>query len=451
MIPARTAALPRWRSIPHRLGHRFHGYCRRNLMNFSRHQLQFRVAICHAAVVRQRHPTIQIRRLFIARHRQHVIRLPIHILRQIGSFHFLRIRSAIIQQSTPASAGCTDCPANPGSDRNRLPFPSQFRPDFPYRPIVVRKQQRFRFRPFRRAGIFFRAHQSHFLAHIFLQQLLRIEQIVFVVLLDHAQLRRLGQRPEMHRRGIDGRGHILKMQWKYSRTRDGSAARRAPAPDSSCKPSPPGPLDLFRWSSKRMSWWSARLFRRVQRLNSPQISHQQVRLTKNVVRMVVPNTFRVRKDMGFRLPESLLPSLNVVAGFSCRVNQDKFASIAGRLLHLFQLFPPSLVENLRPSIAVTVAVNASVASTRIKSVCSGGLDRFPMRAIVVRRIVPFSPTSQQIFTVGAEPADDSRARLWIFRLPSRAPVFRLFDRARAPYHPQNLRIRRLNLQIHQVR
>jgi hypothetical protein len=46
----------------------------------------------------------------------------------------------------------------------------------------------------------------------------------------------------------------------------------------------------------------------------------------------VPNTFRVRKHMGFRLPSLLLPSLNVSPGFSCRLIQAKIAAVATAFL-----------------------------------------------------------------------------------------------------------------------
>src|SRR5271156_3516195 len=80
------------------------------------------------------------------------------------------------------------------------------------------------------------------------------------------------------------------------------------------------------------------------------------------------------------------------------------ASIATNAGQPLQLFPPSDVENLRPSSAVTVAVEASLASTRTKSVSAGGLIVFQCAPLVVRRIVPFSPTNQQIFTFCADPA-----------------------------------------------
>ena len=56
------------------------------------------------------------------------------------------------------------------------------------------------------------AHQRHFAADVLAQQLVGIEQVVLVVLLEHADRRRLGQRSEMHRRRIDGGRDVHEAQ-----------------------------------------------------------------------------------------------------------------------------------------------------------------------------------------------------------------------------------------------
>ena len=43
-----------------------------------------------------------------------------------------------------------------------------------------------------------------------------LEEIVFVVLFDDAKLIGIGQRAEMNRRGIHGRGDVHKFQAEYS-------------------------------------------------------------------------------------------------------------------------------------------------------------------------------------------------------------------------------------------
>ena len=54
--------------------------------------------------------------------------------------------------------------------------------------------------------------QGDFAADIFLQQLLRVEQIVFVVLLDDAELVGAVSERKCTVVGIDGRGHAFKSQ-----------------------------------------------------------------------------------------------------------------------------------------------------------------------------------------------------------------------------------------------
>ena len=57
-----------------------------------------------------------------------------------------------------------------------------------------------------------RAHERDVAADILAQQLVGLEQVVLVVLLEHADARRLGQRSEVHRRRIDGRGNVHELE-----------------------------------------------------------------------------------------------------------------------------------------------------------------------------------------------------------------------------------------------
>ncbi len=57
---------------------------------------------------------------------------------------------------------------------------------------------------FGRAVFLIRANQRDFLADVFVQEFGGFEEIVFVILLDHAQFVRLGQGAEMYRGGIHG-------------------------------------------------------------------------------------------------------------------------------------------------------------------------------------------------------------------------------------------------------
>ena len=50
---------------------------------------------------------------------------------------------------------------------------------------------------------------------IFLQQFVRVEQVVLVILLQNIQLGRLGERTEVHGRGIDGSGDVHESQERF--------------------------------------------------------------------------------------------------------------------------------------------------------------------------------------------------------------------------------------------
>ena len=57
-----------------------------------------------------------------------------------------------------------------------------------------------------------RPHQRDITADVLAQQLVRLEQVVLVVLLEHVHARRLAQRAEVHGCWIDGRGNVHEMQ-----------------------------------------------------------------------------------------------------------------------------------------------------------------------------------------------------------------------------------------------
>ena len=186
-------------------------------MDFAGDELQLRIRVRGAAVVHQRHPAVEVRAFLVAADGEDVVRAPVHVAGQIGSLDALRVRAAIFErpdQRGPAIeiAGQIGEAIGIGAHAR-----DDFVADLPHRSVVVGEQQRFRGDPLRRAGVGFRAHQRHLAAHVFLQQLLRVEQVVFVVLLDHAELRGIGERAEVHGRGIDGRGDVLEPQRENSR------------------------------------------------------------------------------------------------------------------------------------------------------------------------------------------------------------------------------------------
>ena len=85
-------------------------------------------------------------------------------------------------------------------------------PDLPHRRGVIAQKTRGHFFLARRATFLSHAHKRHVAANVLAQQLVGFEQIVFVVLLEHAHTRRLGERTKMHRGRIDRRGNVHEAQ-----------------------------------------------------------------------------------------------------------------------------------------------------------------------------------------------------------------------------------------------
>ena len=128
-----------------------------------------------AALVHHGHPTIQIRKLLIGMHGEHVIGVPVHLIRQVRSLHCLLTCLAIIQQ--PDECGLAvkvfrqvgkDVTVRPHAGDNLISH-------LPNGPFVVSQKHGFHGNFF--GGIIFldHANQGQFLADIFLQKLLRTQ------------------------------------------------------------------------------------------------------------------------------------------------------------------------------------------------------------------------------------------------------------------------------------
>ena len=175
-------------------------------------ELELGVGVGDAAVVDERDPAVEVGGLFVAPDGQHVVGAPIHVAREVGGFDALRVGAAIFERPDergPAVEIFGEIGEAIGVGRHAG---DDFVADFPDWAVVVREKHGFRFDPSRRAGVFFRAHERDFAADVFLEKLLRIEQIVFVILLDDVELRGVDERAEMNRGGIDGSGDVFEMQ-----------------------------------------------------------------------------------------------------------------------------------------------------------------------------------------------------------------------------------------------
>src|SRR3984957_277649 len=190
---------------------------RRDLVNFASHELQFGVLVGRATVVVQRDPTIEIGYLFVAGHREDVVRAPAHIAGEIGCFDFLCGGATIVESPDQSWPAVEISGQLRETVRIGIHAITDYVSNFPDWAIVIGEKGSFGFDPFGRARILFRADQGDFLADIFLQEFLGIEQIIFVVLLDHAQFGVVGQRTKVDRGRVDRRGHVFKAQREDSR------------------------------------------------------------------------------------------------------------------------------------------------------------------------------------------------------------------------------------------
>ena len=87
-----------------------------------------------------------------------------------------------------------------------------FAVDSPDRLVVVAQQMRRHLFFPRRAVHLTRAHERDVASDVFAEQLFGLEEIVFVVLFEHAHARGLAERAEMHGRRIDRRGDVHEAQ-----------------------------------------------------------------------------------------------------------------------------------------------------------------------------------------------------------------------------------------------
>ncbi len=95
--------------------------------------------------------------------------------------------------------------------------------DLPHRGGVVAEQARRHFLLLRGAAFRPAPHQRDVAADVLAQQLVRLQQVVLVVLLQHAHARRLGERSEVHRRRVHRRRDVHEAQ-------AGGAARQLDLP-----------------------------------------------------------------------------------------------------------------------------------------------------------------------------------------------------------------------------
>ena len=138
------------------------------------------------AVVDEGDPAVKIGGLIFPPNRENVIRVPRKIACKIGSFNLLLARPGIFKRHQQRRA----VEQIRGNFREAIGLGIAARDnvvaDFPDWPVVVRKQGCLDLFAFRRSVVHVRANERNFFAHVFVQQLGRLKQIVFVVLFENA-------------------------------------------------------------------------------------------------------------------------------------------------------------------------------------------------------------------------------------------------------------------------
>ena len=203
----------------HRLRHHLHlrpGSSSRQAMEITRDKLQPRIVKRRPAVVGERDPAVEIGRLVVAADGQHVIRVPGKIARQVRGFHLLLARARIFKRHQERGTlkevrGDLGKAIALGVEAGHNVVA-----DFPHGTVVVGQQRGLDLFPLRRAVLLIRADKRDFAPHVLVQELRRFKQVVFVVLLDNADLVGLVQRAEMDGCGIHGRSNVHELQAQRS-------------------------------------------------------------------------------------------------------------------------------------------------------------------------------------------------------------------------------------------
>ncbi len=193
-----------------------------DLVQVAGHQLQLGARERGAGVVLERHPAVEIAGTALLIERQHVVGVPGDVSRQIRRLDAM-CRAARVVEGPDERGPAVE---RVGQIREAIVVGADAGDDLgadaPHRAVVERQQRRLRFDGPRRAVLHRRANQRHLAADVLLQQLLRIEQVVFVVLFEHRQAARLRERTQVHGGRIHGGGDVFEAQVQLAgRQREG--------------------------------------------------------------------------------------------------------------------------------------------------------------------------------------------------------------------------------------
>ena len=180
-------------------------------------ELQLGVPERRAAAVLERDPAVEVRALVVARDGQHVVGVPGQLAGEVRRLDAMRLRAAVLQRPDERRAAEEIVGQLGEPDVIGVQAGDDLLADAPDRRVVVAEELGLDLFLPRRSVLLHRAHERDVAADVLAQQLVGFEEIVFVVLLEDADARRLGQRSEVHRRRIHGRGDVHELQIELAR------------------------------------------------------------------------------------------------------------------------------------------------------------------------------------------------------------------------------------------
>ena len=179
-------------------------------------ELQLGILERGAAAVGQRDPAIEIAGFVVARDGEHVVGVPGKLRRQIRRFNSLLCAAGVLQR--PDQGRTAEQVSRQLGESNVVGMEpgDDLVSNLPDRPVVVAQEVRADFFLDAAAVLLHGADQRDIAADVFPQQLLGLEEIVLVVLLEHAHGPWIGEGSKMNRRRIHRRRDVHEAQIEAS-------------------------------------------------------------------------------------------------------------------------------------------------------------------------------------------------------------------------------------------
>ena len=181
-------------------------------MEIAGHQFQRGLLEARAAAVGHGDPAVEIGGAIVAADGEHVVGDPVHRVGQVRRLDLLLLRPVVVERHDERRPAVKVLWNLRKAVLVRLQAGDDFVPDLPHRPFVEREQCGRHLFGAGRAVLGPPAHQPDFAADVFLQELHRVEEVVLIVLLEDAEPRGIGQRAQVHRGRVDGRGDVAHLE-----------------------------------------------------------------------------------------------------------------------------------------------------------------------------------------------------------------------------------------------